>query len=118
MAQVQDPWNALRQKDFGNNALEDLSPRWISLSSIKESLWKKGSRDEALEHFAEARECTSNGIVHLELDKFLKDKKEPGCEGMPETSGEQKKKKDEAFSLMELWKRLMPEDSEIDGAFI
>lgn len=38
-------------------------------------LWKKGLQDEALEHFAEARECTSNGIVHLELDKFLKDKK-------------------------------------------
>ena len=35
--------------------------------------WKKGLWKEALSGYARARECTNNGIVHLELDKFFKD---------------------------------------------
>ena len=36
-------------------------------------LWKKGLQNEAMEKYALARETTNNGIVHLELDKFLQD---------------------------------------------
>lgn len=36
---------------------------------------KKGLQNEAMEKYALARETTNNGIVHLELDKFLQDKK-------------------------------------------
>ena len=35
-------------------------------------LWKKGLRNEAMAEYLKARECTNNGIVQLELDKFLK----------------------------------------------
>ena len=76
--------------------------------------WKKGLWKEALSGYARARECTNNGIVHLELDKFFKDKKTSAikeCRKLLDSH-----QKDEALSMMELWKKLMPEDEEIDGA--
>ena len=76
--------------------------------------WKKGLWREALSGYARARECTNNGIVHLELDKFFKDKKTSAikeCRKLLDSH-----QKDEALSMMELWKKLMPEDEEIDGA--
>ena len=76
--------------------------------------WKKGFWREALSGYARARECTNNGIVHLELDKFFKDKKTSAikeCRKLLDSH-----QKDEALSMMELWKKLMPEDEEIDGA--
>ena len=36
-----------------------------------ELLWMRGKCADALEIFADAREKTTNGITHLELDKFL-----------------------------------------------
>ena len=76
--------------------------------------WKKGLWKEALSGYARARECTNNGIVHLELDKFFKDKKTSAIKECRKLlDGHQK---DEALSMMELWKKLMPEDEEIDGA--
>ena len=78
-------------------------------------LWKKGLQDEALSLYAKARECTNNGIVQLELDKFLADKKEQAikdCRKLLDNG-----RKAEAVSLMELWHRLMPEDSAADAAF-
>lgn len=76
--------------------------------------WKKGLWKEALSGYARARECTNNGIVHLELDKFFKDKKTSAikeCRKLLDSH-----QKDEALSMMEFWKKLMPEDEEIDGA--
>ena len=76
--------------------------------------WKKGLWKEALSGYARARECTNNGIVHLELDKFFKDKKTSAIKECRKLlDGHQK---DEALSMMELWKKLMPEDEKIDGA--
>ena len=70
--------------------------------------WKKGLWKEALSGYARARECTNNGIVHLELDKFFKDKKTSAIKECRKLlDGHQK---DEALSMMELWKKLMPED--------
>ena len=76
--------------------------------------WKKGLWREALSGYARARECTNNGMVHLELDKFFKDKKISAikeCRKLLDSH-----QKDEALSMMELWKKLMPEDEKIDGA--
>ena len=78
-------------------------------------LWKKGLQNEAMEKYALARETTNNGIVHLELDKFLQDKKTQvisQCRKLLEA-----RHKSEASVYMELWKKLLPEDTEIDGAF-
>ena len=64
--------------------------------------WKKGLWREALSGYARARECTNNGIVHLELDKFFKDKKTSAikeCRKLLDSH-----QKDEALSMMELWK--------------
>lgn len=76
--------------------------------------WKKGLWKEALSGYARARECTNNGIVHLELDKFFKDKKTSAIKECRKLLNS--RQKDEALSMMELWKKLMPEDEEIDGA--
>ena len=54
-------------------------------------------------------------IVHLELDKFLQNKKTQvisQCRKLLEA-----RHKSEASVYMELWKKLLPEDTEIDGAF-
>lgn len=62
--------------------------------------WKKGLWKEALSGYARARECTNNGIVHLELDKFFKDKKTSAIKECRKLlDGHQK---DEALSMMEL----------------
>lgn len=61
--------------------------------------------------FAEAREKTNNGITQLELDKFLK----PYSRQTVETCHMllENRRKQEAFELMELWHRLLPEDAQI-----
>ena len=67
--------------------------------------WKKGLWKEALSGYARARECTNNGIVHLELDKFFKDKKTSAIKECRKLlDGHQK---DEALSMMELWKKYL-----------
>lgn len=71
-------------------------------------LWKKGQRTEALGLYADAREKTNNGIVHLELDKFLKRHKAESlkyCQDLLDAG-----QKAEALLWIELWSRLLPED--------
>lgn len=76
---------------------------------------KKGLWKEAMSIYALARECTNNGIVHLELDKFLKDKKTLAVKECRKLLDNHQR--EEALAMMELWKKLLPEDEEIDGAF-
>ena len=55
-----------------------------------------------MEKYALARETTNNGIVHLELDKFLQDKKTQAisqCRKLLEA-----RHKSEASVYLELWK--------------
>ncbi len=115
MARVQDSKNISEAEEFLAYAMR-LFPGDGYFSKYKgDLLWKKGLKAEALSCYTEAREHTNNGIVQLELDKFLEDKKEQAikdCRRLLEDG-----KKTEAFSLMELWSRLMPEDSGIDGMF-
>lgn len=74
-------------------------------------LWMRGRRMDALKLYADAREKTNNGIVQLELDKFLREYKRQAldtCQSLIDN-----KMKQEALELMELWSRLMPEDEEV-----
>lgn len=74
-------------------------------------LWMRGRRMDALKLYADAREKTNNGIVQLELDKFLRDYKRQAldtCQSLVDN-----KMKQEALELMQLWSRLMPEDEEV-----
>ena len=78
-------------------------------------LWEKGLQNEALVEYAKARECTTNGIVQLELDKLLCEKKDMAIEECMNLL--QNRQKTQAVSMMELWCKLMPEDKETEGAF-
>ncbi|MDO4276889.1 MAG: LicD family protein [Eubacteriales bacterium] len=74
-------------------------------------LWMRGMRLDALKLFAQAREMTNNGIVQLELDKFLREYKQQAldtCQNLIDV-----KQKQEALELMELWSRLLPEDETV-----
>ena len=115
MARVRDSGDVSEAEEFLAYAMK-LFPGDGYFNKYKgDLLWKKGLRNESLLNYAEARECTNNGIVQLELDKFLEDKK---TEAIKECRKLLKNgKKTEAFSMMELWRRLMPEDTETDGMF-
>ena len=78
-------------------------------------LWERGLTDEAVGCYVQAREKTANGIVQLELDKFFGEKKEQTIKKCRELL--ERHRNAEAFSMMGLWSRLMPEDEEIDAAF-
>lgn len=60
MVRVQDPWNASEAEGFLAHALRIFPHDGYFIKYKGDLLWKKGLQDEALEHFAEARECTSN----------------------------------------------------------
>ncbi len=115
MARVQDGGKVSEAEEFFAHAQKIFPEDGYFIKYKGDLLWKKGFRNEALEHFAQAREKTNNGIVQLELDKFLKDKKSQAVEECRKLL--ENRRNAEAFSLMEQWRRLMPEDSETDGAF-
>lgn len=73
-------------------------------------LWMEGARMQALETYADAREKTNNGIVHLEIEKLLKAQKKASLKYCLDLldGGE----KQEARRWMELWGRLLPDDEE------
>lgn len=76
-------------------------------------LWMEGKCKDALEVYADVRNQTSNGIVQLEIDKILEEHKMPAmqsCKSLIE-NGEIK----EALELIELWKKLLPDDVVTDG---
>lgn len=76
-------------------------------------LWKKGLEMQALERYAEAREKTGNGIVHLEMDKLLQPLKNTAVDYCRELLSH--KQKAEAMQWAELWSRLLPEDEMMRG---
>ena len=76
-----------------------------------ELLWMRKKCADALEIFADAREKTTNGITHLELDKFLlpySRQTAKTCQMLLDAG-----QKDGAMQLAELWHRLLPEDLSI-----
>lgn len=76
-------------------------------------LWKKGLEMQALERYADAREKTRNGIVHLEMDKFLKTHRQTAVSYCRELLA--RRQKAEALSWAELWVRLLPKDELVRG---
>lgn len=74
-------------------------------------LWMEGEKPKALGMYADAREKTNNGIVHLEIDKFMKDRKEEALAFCMELL--ESKERPKALEWMELWGRLLPEDEEV-----
>lgn len=115
MARVSDARSASEAERYLAYAMRIFPQDGYFMKYKGDLLWKKGLQDEAVSMYVRARECTNNGIVQLELDKFLTDKKEQAikdCRKLLDNG-----RKAEAFSLMELWHRLMPEDTRTDAAF-
>lgn len=76
-------------------------------------LWEEGRKEEAFVLYAEAREHTNNGIVYLEMEKFLQTKKDSALQQCRELI--ENKEYSSAKALADLWSRLLPEDREIQG---
>lgn len=78
-------------------------------------LWMNGNSMKALSLYAQVREKTANGIVCLEMERFFKENKAEilkSCESMIAN-----KAKKEAVEVMELWRKILPDDEEIEGAW-
>ena len=114
MDRLEGPKNASEAEEFLSYCQRIFPEDGYFMKYRGDLLWKKGLWNEALEEYIKARECTNNGIVQLEMDKFLQDKKSMAvkeCRNLLE-----RHRREEALLLMEKWKQLMPQDKEIDGA--
>lgn len=98
-------------EEFLEEALELFPEDGYFLKYKAEILWMRGMRLDGLRLFAQAREKTNNGIVQLELDKFLREYKQQALETCQKLIDA--KQKPEALELMELWSRLLPEDETV-----
>ena len=114
MERLEGPQNASEAEKFLSYCLRVFPQDGYFMKYKGDLLWKKGLRNEAMAEYLKARECTNNGIVQLELDKFLKKQKSQAIRDCRDLLGSQRRS--EALSLMEFWSRLMPEDEEIRGA--
>ena len=76
-------------------------------------LRKKGLEMQALERYADAREKTRNGIVHLEMDKLFIPYRQTAAAYCKELLAHRQKA--EALSWAELWTRLLPQDEAVRG---
>lgn len=114
MERLEGPQNASEAEKFLSYCLRVFPQDGYFMKYKGDLLWKKGLRNEAMAEYLKARECTNNGIVQLELDKFLKKQKSQAIRDCRDLLVSQRRS--EAFSLMEFWSRLMPEDEEIRGA--
>ena len=114
MERLEGPQNASEAEKFLSYCLRVFPQDGYFMKYKGDLLWKKGLRNEAMAEYLKARECTNNGIVQLELDKFLKKQKSQAIRDCRDLLVSQRRS--EALSLMEFWSRLMPEDEEIRGA--
>lgn len=73
----------------------------------------QGQRQKAWELYADAREHTANGMVHLEIEKELRDCREEAFLQCREDLAQGQTEK--ALALMKLWQRLLPEDRTVQG---
>ena len=77
-------------------------------------LWMEKEKDRALAAYEKARTATSNGIVQLELDKFLREEKGAALRQAEELL--EAGKLTEAEELLKRWRRLLPEDPAVQAA--
>ena len=78
-------------------------------------MWKEGQKERALGMYAQAIDKTNNGIVHLEIEKFMKAQKKEALRYAMDLIGV--KRNSEAYEWMELWKRLLPDDKSVQEYF-
>lgn len=74
MERLEGPQNASEAEKFLSYCLRVFPQDGYFMKYKGDLLWKKGLRNEAMAEYLKARECTNNGIVQLELDKFLKNR--------------------------------------------
>ncbi len=111
MDRAREQQRTTEAESFLDKALELFGADGYFLKYKADLLWMKGKREDALLLYADAREKTNNGIVHLELDRLLKQEKERSMKYGQDliAAGH----KEEARYWMELWERLLPEDEEV-----
>lgn len=76
-------------------------------------LWAAGEKEEAFSLYAKAREHTNNGIVYLEMEQLLHTQKEVALQQCRDFI--EKGDYSAAKELTQLWRRLLPQDREIQG---
>lgn len=107
--------NRMEAERFLEKALKRFPEDGYFLKYKADLLWMNGNSMKALSLYAQVREKTANGIVCLEMERFFKENKAEilkSCESMIAN-----KAKKEAVEVMELWRKILPDDEEIEGAW-
>ena len=107
--------NRIEAERFLDRALKMFPDDGYFLKYKADIFWMDGEMQKASELYIQVKDKTSNGIVWLEMDRFFRGYKEEvlkNCETL--LAGNSKA---EALDLMELWRQLIPEDEEIQGAW-
>ena len=107
--------NRIEAERFLDRALKMFPDDGYFLKYKADIFWMDGEMQKAAELYVQVKNKTTNGIVWLEMDRFFRGYKEEvlkNCETL--LAGHSKA---EALDLMELWRQLIPEDEEIQGAW-
>lgn len=107
--------NRIEAERFLEKALKLFPEDGYFLKYKADILWMNGEAQKAAELYLQVKDKTTNGVIWLEMDRFFKGYKSEILRSCEEYLANRGKK--EAFSLMELWSRLIPDDDDIQGAF-
>ena len=107
--------NRIEAERFIDKALKKFPEDGYFLKYKADIFWMNGEVQKAAELYLQVKSKTTNGVVWLEMDRFFRGYKAEILKNCEELLAARRKK--EAFSLMELWNQLIPEDDDIQGAF-
>ena len=107
--------NRIEAERFIDKALKKFPKDGYFLKYKADIFWMNGEVQKAAELYLQVKSKTTNGVVWLEMDRFFRGYKAEILKNCEELLAARRKK--EAFSLMELWNQLIPEDDDIQGAF-
>ena len=107
--------NRIEAERFLDKALKMFPEDGYFLKYKADIFWMNGEVQKAAELYLQVKSKTTNGVVWLEMDRFFRGYKAEILKNCEELLAARRKK--EAFSLMELWNQLIPEDDDIQGAF-
>lgn len=107
--------NRLEAERFLEKALKLFPEDGYFLKYKADILWMNGEIQKATQLYVQVKEKTSNGIVWLEMDRVFRKYKTEVLRKCEELLS--KKSREEALQLMELWRQLIPEDEEVQGAW-
>lgn len=113
MDQCNEQGEVMEAEDFFRNVTALFPEDGYFIKYKADLLWKEGQKEKALGMYAQAREKTNNGIVHLEIEKFMKAQKAEALRYAMDLI--HVKRYREAEEWMELWKRLLPDDEAVQG---